>query len=1724
MVLDKEIASNLPLINLEINQNKVQTLIDSGSTINIISRTIYDKIKDTNVVKIIKESSNFHCIAANNTKINLGELISITFKINNLAYSDYFHVTDKVSPSFDIILGIKFLDKHSHGLGNENGKRYFKLNDMHVPLLTTRSSKNLNVTLHGLRPLQMQSSISSLTLVNLEKLTLQPHMYAFVNMYTQVKNEHICNAFVDALDHELGFVVPPQLVNINKNHAKVLFLNSFDFEVTIPSRISLISNCWCAKLAKHEYFPKDKYAMHTVGRENKDQICNPVQTVSKQRPSLGTPCVGLNKLPVTKINKATSNNTAHQQKRAQGNVDSYLQDKENKEFKGQDSTSTSFSAEECNNNSIGTTSVTIRGKQRGLSEGQCTDRCDLKNIRGYDDSQMYKGALRESGFQVKGRKDQGLASREAVNAHSNSGIKRQIEKKIFQGQEEGSPHKRANAHSTSGIKSRINTIDRLQGQGKGPPPERVKVERVNYGYRVSQAAHPRETIIKGYRVSQEAPTKETINEGYRVSQGQSSKDTINEGYRVSQGQSFKDTINEGYRVSQGQSTKETINEGYRVSQGQFSKGKISKGYRVSPDPASVQKISKGYRVSPDQASVQAIRNGYSVSQGQASVQAIRNGYSVSQGQASVQAIRNGYSVSQSEASQESSDERKSEKQNQGQRLEKEANQTIKLLNEDLLEQEQSSLWDIKAEEIPVANPKSEQERCRIIEDHISAQNLDKSDQVELRKLCVSFSKLFYVEGDNIGLVNKIICKIETKAHPEPIYTKQFRLSIHDEKIIQEKVRELLKNDIIKRGSSPYNSPVFLIRQHGKGRDDYRMVIDYRKINELVIQSRYKIPQIEDMLTKLRNNGIFTCLDIKNAFNSLRIDDESQSLLAFSTNNASYVFKTLIFGLSSGPSIYSNLLHEILHEFVDTNQIVIFIDDILIFTKDRQTHYNLLLKIFNKLAEFNVKLKLAKCEFMQNSVKFLGHEISKEGIRPLVDKVQAIKNLKSPQKRKELMSVLGLINYYMKFIPNLALYSNKLTELLRKDIKYIWTEDHEEALSIIKELISEHTTLCYPDPNKDYYLVTDASGYAAGSYLGQKDDQDNIKPIGFYSRVFSETQSRYSATEREMLAIIIALEHFHPYISASKIHIMTDHRPLLGVINASNSKRLEKMKVKILDMNINFLYIPGKENVLADLLSRAVPTYNKAMKLEKEFSEKRLQKIKEYMPEKVFHIDSLTTPIHSIVEQSLCSINAITRAQARREHSPENDKDDLASQQISRSTTEHPTIQNATDTSQQKSQSKPSIRAIKLSDNIDDVLNNSQTLINNQISFEDIQVAQRGDQNCKDIDTFLSGGKVDSVPVNYFKHFCRINNLICFTSSVDNEINYRYYLPTKELQTRALYNAHSSHLNNHVGYTRCLKNLAQITYWPNQAGDLHDFISSCEDCILYKKIRCLKVQGSLKPSTAPNQVLYLDLVGPFTHSGPYVYILSVFCAFSQFLWLYPVKDASSDEVIRVMFGSHIFLYGIPLGFATDNGTSFSAKNFTHLCEIYIIALKFICPRAPWQNEVEKLHKDVKNHLRCLLNGAETKKWHEFLPTISRIHNTNFTTPMKTTPFTLYFGRKPRNSIISDITFPNENFPPLLATHLYNVQKLYKQAADNKGIYHEKLKSNKKAIQDSKIKVGSKLYVKKPYIQGRSTALQNVMHGPFVVSKMIGNYIVEYLDNSNTPRRCHINNCKILNMAD
>lgn len=1587
MIQENKHKFNLPIVALNIDNEFVfRTLIDSGSSINILSQVAYDLIKDSQFVKVIKHLTNSHCIAANNTQIPLRELVAIEFSICNISYVDQFYVTDKVSPSFDFILGTEFLGKHDHCLGFKDFGRFFNLNDVCVPLLES----NVNAsTFHGIKMVKMQHPEFRVKVTNLEKFNLRPQMCAFIDMFTAINNSHICNAYVDALDHELGFIVPPQLIKLNGNHAKIMVMNNYDYEVVIPAKLILITTCWCAKLAFSDNF-----------KETIDQ-CDRTQDIA-----LSNARAAFNNKSVI---KTSIKRNAYPVKRDDCSI-CRLKDVKRNACKDRvneiiNSNSTIKEKRPCMRDFVSSTKICTLCKdcEKTMHDNAFTcSKCTCKLARGIGARLDFTG--------------------------------NQCLVEFLKDPSKNIPHKIK--HCNSANLSNIENYDENCNMGN------CKVNKYEIG-KVCKMQHRRYCRFKG-----------------------SNSNKCNMKY-----------CNE--------------NEHEKENDCKLQHKRNCKFYRGPEHEENCKKYSNPLKES--YAIVASKENEVVSTVNTVPICKSRNKNIVenskrycSSGITSRNKAKSSTKLGQSgqvRTIQDNTYENKKFTEDEGNILARKAQDILEVLNEDLVKHDESNLWEVKAENLPKGQPKPEPERKNIIRDYISKHDLNELDKRTLTNLCLEFSKLFYVQGDKIGLVKNMICKIETKAHAEPLFTKQFRLSLHDENIIHEKVQELLRNDIIKRGSSPYNSPVFLVKQHGKGRDAYRMVIDYRRINELVLTSRYKLPQIDDMLTKLRNNSIFTSLDIKNAFNSLGIDEESQPLLAFSTNNASYLFKTLIFGLSSGPSIYSNLLHEILHEFIDSGEIIIFIDDILVFSKDKDAHFKLLSKIFKRLDEFNIKLKLAKCTFMQNSIQFLGHEISQDGIRPLVEKVQAIKDLPSPKTRKELMSVLGLINYYLKFIPNLSLYSSKLTELLKKDRKYVWTEEQENALNIIKHLISENTVLSYPDPNKEYFLVTDASASACGSYLGQKNNLGEIKPIGFHSRVFSETQSRYSAIEREMLAIVIALEHFHPFISASKINIMTDHKPLLGVINATNSKRLEKMKVKILDLNLTFTYIPGKENVLADLLSRAVPTYQNAKAFEKELFSKRLEKLKESLPLNNCIIDCNINAIsHPIVDYSLESVNVLTRAQlAKQSQSP-----------------------------------------IRTTDNVQDVLNDADVLINNSISLEEIKNAQANDNLCIQLNSFLSGENFSDISVAYFQKFVKIDGILCFTSEIDGEIKYRYFLPNKELQQKAIYNAHTSHLNNHIGYSRCLKNLTETVYWQNMGGDLYDFISSCEHCIIYKKLNNIhKATGTLKPSTAPNQALFLDLIGPLNHSGCFHYILSIFDSFSHYLWLYPIKAATSEEVIKSFFGSHIYLYDIPHSISLDNATCFMSHTFTKLAEVYAIAINFICPRSPWENSVEKCHKDIKNHLRTLLKGSENLKWHEFLPTICRIHNTNYVTPLKTTPSTLYFGRHPRNTIINDITFPNDSFPPLLATHLYNVQKLYENASKHKGLYQEKINLHKKQLKRN-IKIGDKVYVKKPLEPGRSAALQNIMHGPYTVVKTHGKYAFDYLDHSNKLRRCHINNCKILHM--
>ena len=269
--------------------------------------------------------------------------------------------------------------------------------------------------------------------------------------------------------------------------------------------------------------------------------------------------------------------------------------------------------------------------------------------------------------------------------------------------------------------------------------------------------------------------------------------------------------------------------------------------------------------------------------------------------------------------------------------------------------------------------------------------------------------------------------------------------------------------------------------------------------------------------------------------------------------------------------------------------VVYIDDLVIFTKDRESHLRELELLLSRLSQAHLVVNLKKCDFVHAQVQYLGYVVGYGKVCPPESKVEAIKSFKPPLNRRELRRFLGSIGYYRRFLKNFATIVAPLTELLKKDRKFVWSSDCQQSFDAAKDILCNHPVMAAPNFNKCFKLCVDASNVGAGAVLMQDDNQGIEHPICYFSKKFSKAQRNYSVIEKELLALILALQHFSVYIPAfgPTVSIYTDHHPLkfLKTLKAKN-QRLTRWNMFLQQYNLDIRHIKGVDNVIADCLSRS----------------------------------------------------------------------------------------------------------------------------------------------------------------------------------------------------------------------------------------------------------------------------------------------------------------------------------------------------------------------------------------------------------------------------------------------------------------------------------------------------------------------------------------------------------
>ncbi|KAL7291197.1 hypothetical protein TKK_0015038 [Trichogramma kaykai] len=422
---------------------------------------------------------------------------------------------------------------------------------------------------------------------------------------------------------------------------------------------------------------------------------------------------------------------------------------------------------------------------------------------------------------------------------------------------------------------------------------------------------------------------------------------------------------------------------------------------------------------------------------------------------------------------------------------------------------------------------------------------------------------------------------------KPVIQPHRRIPIPLENKVNSKLEELLRKGIIEEvnGPSQWVSPMVpILKENG----EIRICIDMRRANAAIKRENHPLPTMSKLLPSLRGAKYFSRLDIKDAFHQIEIHKDSRNITTFSTSKGLYRYKRLMFGITCAPEIFQKILEKIL---LKCDGSINFIDDILVFGADSNEHDKRLEKVQEVLQKNGIQLNRTKCLYRVKKIQFLGHELSENGVKPLSKYIDSVVTTQMPTTIEEVQSFLGLINFVGKWIPNLATLTEPFRELLRlklnKSVKiqrYI-TNKHDEALIKIKDSLQKISTLGYYNPHDRTQVMADASPVGLGAVLIQIDN-NGPRIIAFGNKSLTDCEKRYCQTEKEVLALVWAVEHFKIYLFGKVFELITDHKPL-EVIFGEKSKpcaKIDRWVLRLQAYQYKIIYKPGKSNI-ADPFSR-----------------------------------------------------------------------------------------------------------------------------------------------------------------------------------------------------------------------------------------------------------------------------------------------------------------------------------------------------------------------------------------------------------------------------------------------------------------------------------------------------------------------------------------------------------
>ena len=917
---------------------------------------------------------------------------------------------------------------------------------------------------------------------------------------------------------------------------------------------------------------------------------------------------------------------------------------------------------------------------------------------------------------------------------------------------------------------------------------------------------------------------------------------------------------------------------------------------------------------------------------------------------------------------------------------------------------------------------------------------------------------------------------------KPPYQRPYRLSPAELAEARKQIQEYLQKGLIEPAASPYGAPILFVQKKTKNPDgtpELRMCVDYRALNKITIKDKFPLPRIEDLLDRIRGSTVFSTMDLCGGFHQAAIPPEDRHKTAFVTSFGQYQFKVLCFGLSNAPSTFQRMMDSVFADMIAEGWLVIYIDDLLVHSKTPAEHVQQLRRVFQRLHEHGLYLKLKKCVWNRPQVKFLGHLAGRDGVSPDPDKVATVRDWPVPTCLKDLQGFLGLANYFRKFIKGYSTIAGPLTTLCGTEASeaydwHHWGKTELTALQALKDALTSAPVLAVPDPDKPYVVRTDASLLGTGGVLMQGD-----RVIAYCSKKFSKAEVNYTTTDQEMLGVIHALQEWRCHLEGAQhqVLVVTDHQPLTYFFDKTTlSRRQARWKEFLSRFNLKFQYEAGKNNV-ADPVSRN-PALAGPPADDSDESDS----------------DDVLAPVAGVQWMLLLS-----RQQARAAGLPVAGTRRSARILEQREASTSAAPGSPLPDGEEEAHPPPSKRrrrdsgpkqpaAGRISEAPPDEVEPPAPPVGHEL----LQALQAG---YKHDDRFKSPR---------FTQFLEHREGLWFS---ENRVIVPNYKPAKHL---ILHECHNVPMAGHPGVARTLHRVTRNFYWPSVRADVEEHVRSCDSCQRNKHSTQRKA-GELQPLSVPERRwadLSMDLIVklPETVTG-FDSILVVVCRLSKMTHLIPCCESMSAKSFAKLFVSNIVrLHGLPTSITSDRGTHWNNEFWAHVCALLGITRKLSSAYHPQTNgQVERMNQVIEATLRAYI-APDQRDWDEHLPMVEFSINDSWQDSIRNTPFFLNHGQHPLTPVQLMMGAP-DRVPHAQSFVEVNIEKALTRAKECIRAAQQRMVSRadekRRAVEyrEGDLVLLSTANLSKKKAGGGTKKLRPRWLGPFPVIRMVGRVSAE-----------------------